>query len=207
MLTLLDLQTFNHALLELYSPNLTVGAYPQAVLKFLSQLVSVAISPCQIGDLGLAGECLRKLSTHAFEMDHFMADTASRFGLDRVRHSLCELSERDRLLLTLARPHLENAFHLACAKQRKSGLLHLNPQSFQSQFSPREAEIAYWLTQGKSNAEISQLTQLHVQTVKGHVTTLFDKTGCSNRLALTLHLIELARKLRNPSSVLATKQA
>ncbi|MCX7285887.1 MAG: isocitrate/isopropylmalate family dehydrogenase, partial [Novosphingobium sp.] len=43
--------------------------------------------------------------------------------------------------------------------------------------SPREAEIAYWLTEGKSNIEISLLMNLHLQTIKGHVTSLFNKTG------------------------------
>lgn len=37
--------------------------------------------------------------------------------------------------------------------------------------------------------------RLQTQTVKGYVATLFLKTGTSNRLALTLHPLELTRTL------------
>ena len=51
-----------------------------------------------------------------------------------------------------------------------------------------------------SNVEIAQILRLHVQTVKSHVTRLFNRTGCGNRLSLTLHLLEVARSgpVENP---------
>ncbi|MCX6855568.1 MAG: helix-turn-helix transcriptional regulator [Verrucomicrobia bacterium] len=115
------------------------------------------------------------------------------FGLERAGPR--EYSERDRLMLTLAQPHLANALKLATVRQKMRDELQITPETFATVHSPREAEIAYWLTEGKSNIEISLLMNLHLQTIKGHVTSLFNKTGCGNRLALTLHLIELARKL------------
>lgn len=63
----------------------------------------------------------------------------------------------------------------------------------QAGFTVREAEVAYWLTEGKTNAEIAALMKVQVQTGKGYLTALFDKSGTGNRLALTLHLLELAR--------------
>ena len=61
--------------------------------------------------------------------------------------------------------------------------------------TPRESEVACWLIEGKTNAEIALLMKLQIQTVKAHVTALFNKTGIGNRLALTLHLMELVRAL------------
>jgi DNA-binding CsgD family transcriptional regulator len=153
----------------------------------------------QFRDLDLYSECFQILG-----MDHHGAvfvptDEKHRLWFGLERSGPREFSERDRLMLTLAQPHLENARRLALARQKVRDELKITPDTFATAYSSREAEIAYWLTEGKSNIEISLLMHLHLQTVKGHVTSLFNKTGCSNRLALTLYLIEQARRLSDPA--------
>lgn len=156
------------------------------------------VSQRQFHNLDIYSECFRLLGMDHHGAVYVKTDDTHRlwFGLERSGPS--EFSERDRLMLTLAQPHLENARRLALARQKVRDEIRISPVTFASAYSPREAEIACWLTEGKSNIEIALLMKLHVQTVKGHVTSLFNKTGCGNRLALTLHLIEQARLLSQP---------
>jgi len=153
----------------------------------------------QFRDLDLYSECFQILG-----MDHHggvfvPTDEKHRLWFGLERSGPREFSERDRLMLTLAQPHLENARRLALARQKVRDELKITPDTFATAYSSREAEIAYWLTEGKTNIEISLVMRLHLQTVKGHVTSLFNKTGCGNRLALTLYLIEQARRLSDPA--------
>ena len=48
----------------------------------------------------------------------------------------------------------------------------------------REQEIATFISHGKSNGVIAQLLCLSENTVRNHVSRIFDKTGCSNRAGL-----------------------
>jgi two-component system nitrate/nitrite response regulator NarL len=52
--------------------------------------------------------------------------------------------------------------------------------------TPREGEIMKALVAGCSNREIAQQLAVTEDTVKHHLTNLFDKTGTSNRLELAL---------------------
>lgn len=161
----------------------------------------------QFRDLDLYSECFQILGVDHHGSVYIPTDEKHRlwFGLERAGPQ--EFSERDRLMLTLAQPHLENARRLALSRQKVRSEVQITPDTFATAYSPREAEIAYWLIQGKSNIEISLVMRLHVQTVKGHVTNLFNKTGCSNRLALTLHLIEQARSFPDPGPVMCVVKA
>lgn len=52
----------------------------------------------------------------------------------------------------------------------------------------REAEVAKWLVNGLSNHEISEKMFVSVRTVKAHLTSIFKKTGCRNRLELATRM-------------------
>jgi two-component system, NarL family, nitrate/nitrite response regulator NarL len=55
--------------------------------------------------------------------------------------------------------------------------------------SARELEVVTAVVAGYSNKEIGQKLSLSVQTVKHHVTNIFDKLGVSNRMELTLFAV------------------
>ena len=152
------------------------------------------VSARQFRDLDIYSECFRILET----MDHaavYVPTDDGRlawFALERGGNR--DFNDNDRVLLTLAQNHLTNSRHLARARQRVRDEFSLDASTFcGSGFTVREAEVAYWLTEGKTNAEIALLMKVRVQTVKGYMSSLFDKSGTGNRLALTLHLLELAR--------------
>jgi DNA-binding NarL/FixJ family response regulator len=75
-----------------------------------------------------------------------------------------------------------------------------NPQPAQSQsrfgLTARETEIVSFITQGYMNRDIAKSLSITEETVKRHLTNIFNKVGMSNRLELALFAIEhgLVRK-------------
>ncbi|HYZ75433.1 MAG TPA: response regulator [Chthoniobacterales bacterium] len=49
--------------------------------------------------------------------------------------------------------------------------------------TPREAEVLYWITEGKTNPEISTILDTTLHTVKKHNNKLFAKLGVETRMA------------------------
>lgn len=54
----------------------------------------------------------------------------------------------------------------------------------------REAEALLWVAQGKSNAEIARILGCAENTVKVHLTRVFEKLGVENRNAASLQAID-----------------
>lgn len=151
------------------------------------------VSDRQFRDLDIFSECFRVLGMNHHGAVHVPTSDGKCLWFGLERNGSRAFDERDRLMLSFAQSHLSNALALANARQQTRDVSKISPEIFQFSLSPRESEIACWLTEGKSNIEISLLMNLHVQTVKGHITSLFNKTGCGNRLALTLFLLDQAR--------------
>jgi DNA-binding NarL/FixJ family response regulator len=57
----------------------------------------------------------------------------------------------------------------------------------------REAEVLYWLAQGKSNPDIATILGTSVRTVHKHVENLFRKLGLETRNAAALTALEILR--------------
>lgn len=64
------------------------------------------------------------------------------------------------------------------------------------QLTPREAEVAAWLSQGKSNKEIGEILELSPRTVNKHLETVFHKIGVDNRTSAATTII---RALATPT--------
>jgi DNA-binding NarL/FixJ family response regulator len=56
--------------------------------------------------------------------------------------------------------------------------------------TPREAEVLFWVAQGKTNPEIGMILELSVPTVKKHLEHIFEKIGVENRGAAILRALE-----------------
>jgi two-component system nitrate/nitrite response regulator NarL len=78
------------------------------------------------------------------------------------------------------------------------GAANLQPAELQSRFglTARETEIISFITQGCMNRDIAKSLSITEETVKRHLTNVFNKVGMSNRLELALFAIEhgLVRK-------------
>src|SRR3989442_199820 len=66
-----------------------------------------------------------------------------------------------------------------------------NSQNGQANFglTPREMEVIAAVVNGYTNKDMAQSFSLSVQTVKHHLTSIFDKLGVSNRLELALFAV------------------
>jgi DNA-binding NarL/FixJ family response regulator len=72
------------------------------------------------------------------------------------------------------------------------------PQNKSYGLTPRELEVVGCIVAGCSNRDIAQQFQLSEETVKRHLSNVFEKTGVSTRLELALFAIE--RQLVAPRS-------
>lgn len=118
-------------------------------------------------------------------------DASIYLGLFREGH---EFTVCEKELLTFAQAHLQNARHLALM-QSTAREAPLNPEVFAHKgFTPRESEVIYWLTQGKSNSEIAHLMHVRTDTISGYLKTIYEKMGVENRVAATVSALDLAKK-------------
>lgn len=56
--------------------------------------------------------------------------------------------------------------------------------------TPREAEVLLWVAQGKSNIEIADILGASANTIKTHLSNIFNKLGADNRHAASLLALE-----------------
>ena len=62
--------------------------------------------------------------------------------------------------------------------------------------TPREAEVLYWIAQGKSNPDTATILGANVRTVHKHVEHIFQKLGLETRNAAMLAAIEVLRPVK-----------
>ena len=62
--------------------------------------------------------------------------------------------------------------------------------------TPREAEVLYWIAQGKSNPDIATILSANVRTVHKHVEHIFQKLGLETRNAAMLAALDVLRPSR-----------
>ena len=94
-----------------------------------------------------------------------------------------DFSERDRTMLSILRPHFERARRNAMAFERVA-----STACRAATFTSRETQVAYWLSQGKTNQEIGAILAMRPRTAEKHVEHIFDKLGVVNRTAASLAL-------------------
>ncbi len=56
--------------------------------------------------------------------------------------------------------------------------------------TPREAEVLFWMAQGKTNAEIGMVLEMSVATVKKHAEHIFEKLNVENRSAAIVQALD-----------------
>jgi DNA-binding NarL/FixJ family response regulator len=57
--------------------------------------------------------------------------------------------------------------------------------------SPREAEVLFWVAQGKTNQEVGTVLGISDLTAKKHLANIYEKLGVENRHAATLRAIDV----------------
>lgn len=59
--------------------------------------------------------------------------------------------------------------------------------------TPRQAEVAYWVAQGKTNPEIAVILGASPRTIDKHMERILERLGVENRVALIVHTGALLR--------------
>jgi DNA-binding NarL/FixJ family response regulator len=72
---------------------------------------------------------------------------------------------------------------------QETGSVMVAPRQSQVALTPREQQIASAIADGRSNRDIAARLGITEQTVKNHLTSIFEKVGVGNRLQLGLALV------------------
>jgi DNA-binding CsgD family transcriptional regulator len=83
-----------------------------------------------------------------------------------------DFDERDRLLLTLLRPHLIAAYRTAERRRRSPTAL-----------TPRQVELLHYVAQGYTNRQIARRLRLAEGTVRTHLNHIYERLGVTSRTA------------------------
>jgi DNA-binding CsgD family transcriptional regulator len=83
-----------------------------------------------------------------------------------------DFDERDRLLLTLLRPHLAAAFRTAERRRQAPAAL-----------TPRQLELLQYVAQGYTNTQIARRMRLSEGTVRTHLNHIYERLGVTSRTA------------------------
>jgi len=94
-------------------------------------------------------------------------------------------TSRHAFFLEMMLPSLHMAFQRVAAMVEIEGVSVSN--SSVSLLSAREVEVLHWVSQGKSNFEISIILDLSVLTIKNHMQRIFRKLKVHNRVQAVLH--------------------
>ena len=60
--------------------------------------------------------------------------------------------------------------------------------------TPREADVHFWMVQGKSNSEIAEILGVRLQTVKEYASSVLAKLGVDNRYSAIIRGLESLRQ-------------
>jgi DNA-binding CsgD family transcriptional regulator len=153
-------------------------------------------------ELGLYHEFYKKLEIR-YQLTIGAELPGSEFMFLAVSRKDRDFTEEERLLLTLFRPHFLRAY----ANARKNGANAAPhgsaPPAIDSPsqvpqrelgLTAREAEVLFWMAQGKTNAEIAGILGLSVFTVKTYVKGIFNRLDVSTRSAAVAALFQAPRR-------------
>jgi DNA-binding NarL/FixJ family response regulator len=74
-------------------------------------------------------------------------------------------------------------------EEREISPVIVAPRQAQAALTPREQQIASAIADGRTNRDIASRLGITEQTVKNHLTSIFEKVGVDNRLQLGLALV------------------
>lgn len=117
------------------------------------------------------------------------AHTIAALSFNRVRH---DFTVRQRTLLDLFGPHFRSAWlrHEQPTLQKVNHPLSLRQRFRELGLTLREADVLFWIADGKQNREIARLLGLSLFTVQEYVGNILRKLRVSNRHALTVQTLQ-----------------
>jgi DNA-binding CsgD family transcriptional regulator len=105
-----------------------------------------------------------------------------------LRRSLHDFTDRDRTVLDVLQPHLRRAYANAELVGEANEATLISTTAMQFDLTDREAQIAFWMAEGKTNWEISLILGMGVRTAEKHVEHVLAKLGVENRTTAAVRL-------------------
>lgn len=112
-----------------------------------------------------------------------------------------DFSDREKTLLELMRPHVASAWKRAVRDEQRNcegghGLQTLlHPDGLRHfGLTPRETEVLRWISEGKTNPEISVIIGASTATVKTHVERIRGKLNCETRTAAARTALDVSSR-------------
>jgi DNA-binding CsgD family transcriptional regulator len=117
------------------------------------------------------------------------AHTIAALSFNRIR---CDFTVRQRTLLDLFGPHFLHAWrrHEQPTLQKINHPLSLRQRFRELGLTLREADVLFWVAEGKQNREIAGLLGLSLFTVQEYVGNILRKLRVKNRHALTVQTLQ-----------------
>ena len=112
-----------------------------------------------------------------------------------VRRDRKWFTEEDRLVMSLLAPHLRQAHANAILFEQATEHPCRSSMSPDVDLSTRESEVAFWVSEGKTNREIGLILSISGRTVEKHVEHVLTKLGIENRATAAVRVASaLARR-------------
>lgn len=120
----------------------------------------------------------------------FNDESARKARLLAVRHEV-HLSQAEAARQRMENAHLTKALAEIAARLQRGGddanvdgALPVRPENLIALgLTPREAEVLYWVTQGKTNEDVMAILGTSLSAVKKHLGRIYEKLGVENRTA------------------------
>lgn len=139
-----------------------------------------------------------RLADHCFV--HVPTDALTTVFVGFMRDK--PFGKEEKALLELLQPHLANGRRLAFATSAARDL-PITPELFlRAGYTPRECDVLFWLTRGKSNEDMASLIGIRADSVSRHLRSIYEKLGVEQRVAATLRALDLVRRLHAEMLVL-----
>ena len=122
-----------------------------------------------------------------------------------VNRDKIDFSEEERLILGLLGPHIIQAFKNADRYERARKTLQGRPEvcwgtALQSLgLTVRQADVLFWVAQGKTNTEAAAILNIAPGTVKIHLERIYQKLGVENRVSAAMTAVQAIVSSRDVS--------
>ena len=159
-----------------------------------AQRLSEFIGQPALRDLGLYQEVYKKLSTH-YQTIIDLGEPGRYVSALAVNRDQSDFDNAELALLRHLQPHLRQAFAACRRRFLVESFLEGMPSDalfdrvMDLGLTEREAEVCFWMAQGKSNHEIGELLKISPLTAKKHSENIYRRLGAAGRTDVTRRVI------------------
>lgn len=135
--------------------------------------------------MGMVGNCCAEGELR-LNLGMTVADAQScRIGI-AVYRSLKDFDDLDGARIEALRPHVQTALKAAMQTAKiplPAPAVENANLTIERPLTPRESEVLYWVSMGKTNEQIGEIVGAKPLTIKKHLEHIYDKLGVPNRTA------------------------